>query len=61
MQKCGNFGEGEKLLHGIVCPQVFKKRGQEQLFSFLARMSGGMWNFKAADKVKGKAEQLEIW
>lgn len=60
MQKCGNSGEGEKLLHGIVSPQMFKKRGQEQLFSFLAKMSGGMWNFKTAHKVKGTAEQLEI-
>lgn len=37
VQKCRYSGEGEKLLHSIVCPQVFKKRGQEQLFSFLAK------------------------
>lgn len=60
MQKCRYSGEGEKMLHSIVCPQVFKKRGQEQLFSFLAKMSGGIWNFKAAEKVQRKAEQLEI-
>lgn len=60
MQKYRYSSEGEKLLHSIVCPQVFKKGGQEQLFSFLAKMSGGIWNFKAADKVQGEAEQLEI-
>lgn len=59
MQKCRYSCEGEMQLHSIVCPQVLKKRGQEQLFSFLAKMSGGIWNFKAADKVQGKAEQLE--
>lgn len=61
MQKCRYSCGGENLLHSIVCPQVFKKGGQEQLFSFLAKMPGGIWNFKAAYKIQGKPEQLEIW
>lgn len=51
MQKYRYSCEGEMQFHSIVCPPVLKKRGQEQLFSFLAKMSGGIWNFKAADKV----------